>query len=411
MPLLSGGQVKAICRHFSPFCESGELRPEEERVTILAANAFQPLDVMSRAFASAAARDGGSPLLVQISFSALRSLGRRDFARGAGLARAIIEGQADQCGAAFVGMTLDHFRVPDFPIQDGGRPDELEVRVARARLDDAVEAARGLAGCEVTSEAVDEYVRYMTAPAYRAFRGSFLQAVASARPAWAMIDTERLPPVLDFAVTRDVVEAVRECLGDRDVILEAEFGATGSSGDEIPYVQLSGDALKGFARGVAAFVGYTGADAIAYPIGMEHAARIGETHEPDVERLEVVHREVLQTVGRYVPFAQHGGTGAASLARGLVGKNNVATRFLVVAANYLADYTRDNLDGIRAGVKAACGVAMYEGMTEAVAGATVEKLKECGSYGRGPEVAGILGFDRPDLPVPGRGYEAPADVE
>ena len=61
---------------------------------------------------------------------------------------------------------------------------------------------------------------------------------------------------------------------------------------------------------------------------MEHAAPSGEKHEPDVERLEAVQREIIKESGYYAPFAQHGGTGAKQLARGLVAKNNINTCLL-----------------------------------------------------------------------------------
>lgn len=413
MGILSGDQMRTIIGHFSPFDDSGELKPEKDRVTILAANAFPPLDVMCMAYVRAASMGDGSPILIQLSISALKSLGQGDVVAAAAFSRAVIDSLATQHGAGHVGMTLDHFKVPSFPppAGDGAAVNGLDRRVAVARIDDAVEAARGLAGCAVTRDSVDEYVRYMTSPRYASFKRSFLGAVRAASPAWGMIDTEKLPPVLDFAVTRDVVDSVRHDLGNRDIILEAEFGATGSSGDEIPYARLTGEPLREFAGAVATFIGYTGADAIAYPIGMEHAAKLGETHEPDVDRLIAVHREVMRTTGRYVPFAQHGGTGAANLALGLVGKNNVATRFLVVGANHLADHVRDNVDAIRKGVKSACGLRVFEGMVEAITEAAVAKLRECNSYGRGAEVARLLGpVNQTAMPVE-RAPETPEDSE
>ncbi|MGE5541664.1 MAG: class II fructose-bisphosphate aldolase [Bacillota bacterium] len=413
MGVLSGSQMRTICRRFYPFEDSGELKPEKDRVTILAANAFQPLDVMCRAYVMAASRGGGSPILIQMSFSALKTAGSGDMAAGAAFAGRMIDGLVSQYPAGFVGMTLDHFRVPAFPAppEEGSAGGGLDRRLARARIDDAVEAARGLPGCAVTGEAVEEYVRYMTSPQYASFRRSFTAVVQAASPAWGMIDTEKLPPVLDFAVTRDIVDSVRRDLGNRDIILEAEFGATGCSGDEIPYVRLEGERLGEFARAVAAFVGYTGADAIAYPIGMEHAAKLGETHEPDIARLIAVHREVMRSAGRYVPFAQHGGTGAARLALGLVGKNNVATRFLVAGANHLADHVHSNIDGIRTGVKSACGPAIFEGMVEVLAEAAIGKLKECNSYGRGPEIARMLGMETQPAAPGCEAFEVPENVE
>ncbi|MGE5542835.1 MAG: class II fructose-bisphosphate aldolase [Bacillota bacterium] len=417
MGILSGRQMRAVCEGFCPFEDSGGLKPEKDRVTILAANAFQPLDVMCRAYVMAASGGEGSPILVQLSFSALKTAGGGNMAAGALLAKGMMEDLVSQYPAGYVGMTLDHFRVPGFPApreesSEGQGPGlRLGLRLAKARIEDAVEAARGVPGCAVTGEAVDEYVHYMTSPQYASFRRSFMAVVQAASPAWGMIDTEKLPPALDFAVTRDIVDLIRRDLGNREIILEAEFGATGCSGDEITYVRLEGERLGEFARAVAAFIEYTGADAIAYPIGMEHAAKLGETHEPDVTRLIAVHREVMRTTGRYVPFAQHGGTGAARLALGLVGKNNVATRFLVAGANHIADHVQRNVVGIRAGVKSACGPAIFEGMVEALVEAAVGKLKECNSYGRGPEIARMLGREAQPARPCCDGFEAPANVE
>ena len=72
------------------------------------------------------------------------------------------------------------------------------------------------------------------------------------------------------------------------------------------YRRLSGEELEGLAHEVARFVRYTGAGGI-YPIGMEHAAPSAVRHEPDSDSWKWSDRS---ETGRYVPFAQHGGTGA-----------------------------------------------------------------------------------------------------
>ena len=123
---------------------------------------------------------------------------------------------------------------------------------------------------------------------------------------------------------------------------------------------------------------------------MAHAAKIGEKHEPDVERLETVQRKLFLETCDYIPFAQHGGTGAARVARGLVGKDNINTRYLVVGANAFADHYEANKEAIRAGVKKACGTDIYKLMVRAVYDATIEKLKETGSYQKGPELRSVI---------------------
>lgn len=436
MALLNGDELRKIFWHFVPFDDRGRLLPEEKRVSILAANANFPLDLQGRAFTSVAAEGRGSPLIVQLSYTVLKTLGgppegapprspeSLPAVRGAVEGCSRIERYADIYGARLVALSIDHFHVPTFPVvsPDEGKPDlphspDSEVTgvptgyprnrgvatrsrdglgeaIAEARIKDAMSYLEGAFGetAGIWETELAEYLRYLCSPQYRRFKSEFLNVVAAARPAWAMIDTEHLPPALNFVVTRDIVDTVRHELGDSRVMLEAEFGATGQSGNS-EYELLKGKALKDFAEMVAAFVHYTGADGISYPIGMAHAAKKGERHEPDVERLEVVQRTILERTGRYVPFAQHGGTGAAALARGLVAKNNVNTFFLVVQANNLADHVLHNMDGIRAGEKAASGIEMYNKAVQAVAEAARAKLVECRSYQRGEELeksAGIM---------------------
>lgn len=419
MALLTGRQLKKIFDHYRPFDGEGRVLPPERRVTLLAANANLPLEVQARAFALAAGLGRQSPILVQVSYNGLRVAGsdpsafrpegnpRREepppLLEGARIARELLARYAEHYGAELVAFSLDHFRVPKFPAPGeeppgggGARPGSgpLEYRLARERLVHALEAMAPVFGPETEEEAqnLESYVAYLCSDAYRRFRLDFLSVVAEICPAWGMIDTEHLPPALNFAVTRDIAGAVREELGNRDMIIEAEFGATGTSGRPLDYRPLRGEELRGFARRVAAFVKYTGAEGISYPIGMAHAARLGERHQPDEERLVEVQGTILRECGRYVPFAQHGGTGAAALARGLVAKNNVNTRFLVEMAQVLADHVEEHREGIRLGDKGACGVGIYTRMVERVARVAVEKLEEAGSYQRGPEIKEILGL-------------------
>jgi len=394
--LLDAATLRQVFAWQNPFRNEGTSEPEAASpaspVTILAANANFPVELEVKAFCRSAADWPGSPLIIQFSHSALKVIGSQDpspAVSGARLGRMVTEHILAESGARYVALALDHFKVPPYP-GDAVEGSSRAVRVARAGVDDAYEAARGVVG-QVTDKELESYVVYLSSPTYADFKRELTAVLGALGPAWAMIDTERLPPVLDFALTRDVAEFIRRSLGLSDMMLEVEYGATGVAGQDRPYEPLHGEELSGFADEVACFVAYTGADGIAYPIGMEHGSPTECKHQPDIERLTTVQRRILQVTGRYVPFAQHGGTGAAQLVRGLVGKNNVNTRFLVAAANRLADRTLADVDRIRAGVKEACGVGLYTAAVEAVREAVLEKLKEAGSFGAAPELDAFLG--------------------
>lgn len=392
--LLTGYQLRQLFEQLAPFDRRLRVRSGARLRTVLAANANFPLEVQARGFLAAAAEGQQSPLIIQLSYNALRAFGegggavRRPAAEvlvaGAELADQLLRTLARQHGCQLVALALDHFRVPPF-IAGAGEPARPRLAVARALVEDAASFMAAQSGLEIPSrEEAAAYAGYLGSPAYLAFLEDFCRVVASIRPAWAMIDTERLPPVLNCAVTREVTGAVREVLGDREVMVEAEYGATGTAGEASSYQRLEGKLLARFAAQVAAFVEYTGADAIAYPIGMVHAAPSGEAHEPDRVRLETVQRAIIKRTGRYVPFAQHGGTGAASLARGLVAKNNINTGFLVAAARAVATYAGEHREGIRRGEKSAVGVSLYLAAVEAVRWETIRRLQEAGTWQIGP---------------------------
>lgn len=386
--LVDGATLRRIFAWQDPFRDGAP----ERRATILAANANFPLEIEVRAFCLAAADWPGSPLIVQFSHGALKIVGGQGplaAASGARLARSVLEHYVRESGARYISAALDHFKIPAYP-GDGVEGTSRAVRLARGAVDDALEALRPVSGAEVPDGELRTYVTYLSSPSFATFKREFGAAMTALQPAWAMIDTERIPPILNFALTRDVVEFTRRGLGFADVMLEAEYGATGSAGEPQEYQPLAGEALAGFAEEVASFIAYTGADGISYPVGMEHAAPRGEKHEPDEVRLQAVQTRILRVTGRYVPFAQHGATGAARLALGLVGKNNMSTHFLVVAANKLADRITADADRIRAGVKEACGTGLYTSAAEAVREAVVEELKEAGTFGSAPELDAFL---------------------
>jgi len=263
--LISGRRFKAILDHFSPFAADGRLKPEAERVTLLAANANPPLELWGRAFIMAAAVGAGTPLILQLSYNALAMAGGNPKSvptpegvtphfelsaatEGAAMAHLLLEGFARLYRAPAVGLSLDHFQVPAY--REGGNVRHVDpylLAVAAARIEDARRGMLETFGVVNLDEGTrNSYLAYLTSPEYQAFKRDFLNVVATTRPAWAMIDTEKLPPVLDFVVTREITEAVRRDLGNHDVIIEAEFGATGQSGEDS--AQSEGQPLEG--RGV-----------------------------------------------------------------------------------------------------------------------------------------------------------------
>ncbi len=314
---------------------------------------------------------------------------------GARQAVAQIASYAAAYDAKYLAVALDHFQVPKYDETKEiakSKSKTLAQELAAARIHHAMQYMGTVFGPElaISDATLERYIDYLVSPEYVSFRRDFLAVVQAVAPAWGMIDTEKLPPILDFVVTREIVEGVRYIVGNTDMMVEAEFGATGQSGQALPYEQLTGAALERFAQQVCSFIRYTGADGIAYPIGMEHAAKKDVKHEPDRERLQVVQRALFLSCGRYIPFAQHGGTGAASVERGLVGKNNINTHYLVAGANSLADHVASHMDGIRAGDKKYCGSGIFTDMIQVEAEAALAKLLETGSINTGSALAEVL---------------------
>jgi len=394
----TGSKLNKLFEKLNPFTQDLSLKPEGRRKTILAANANYPLELEISAYFAACSQNGGSPLIVQFSGKVLGILGKgmtqetsylKALGLGAKLARATSEIYREINQPPFVALALDHFAVPEarnrfrrasredksvlgqFPI-----PSSVEIK---RMLEDAVDAASCYGITLPSKDELARWTEYLASFEYLHSVAGFLTVIEEMRPAWAMIDTGEIPPALNLAVTRQVNDLVKA--NGYDTLVEAEYGAVGQAGEAEEYIRLEGEELQRFARQVAGFVKYTGARGISYPIGMEHAAPSAEKHEPDVKRLEVVQREIIKVTGRYVPFAQHGGTGAKKVARGLVGKNNVNTYFLVTAARHLMNHVLENRKAIEQGKKSACNSAVYLSTAKAVMEATVKKLKECGTYG------------------------------
>jgi len=409
--LLTGRQLKKCFEVFCPFEKDGSLKPDEDRVTILASNLNPPVDLEGRAFVMAAAQGEQSPEIIQISYNAMNLAGGKtsQFKPPEGVTRLssqspavdgvklsveVLEHLINQYGAKYVAVSLDHFNVPKFDqTLHSGQPikKSLERELAEARIEDAVDFMEPVFGrIKLDDKTFRGYLNYLSSSTYAEFKRDFVNVVAAVNPAWGMIDTEQLPPLLVFAVTKEISDAIKKELGNQDVILEAEFGATGQSGKEEEYIKLKGKELEAFADQIVSFIKYTGAEGIAYPIGMAHAAKLGEKHEPDYERLETVQRKLFLETGGNIPFAQHGGTGAAEVVRGLVGKDNINTNYLVVGTNAFADHYEANKQAVRAGDKKACGTDIYLLQTRAIYNATIEKLKETGSYQKGPMVSSVI---------------------
>jgi fructose/tagatose bisphosphate aldolase len=377
MKLLTADRLRAIMANQNPFLPSGELRPADQRYTFLAANANFPFEVFAQALVAAA---GDSPLFLQASRNALHIAGqgiagndRQAVFIGARRLRFLVEEFVAHYQAPAVALALDHYRLPEF--DPTARPEPGQ---NAAVLHEAIQAC-SVVGLD-SDYSHDAYLAYLSGPAYQEAKRELQAVVQILAPAWVMVDTEDLPPVLAFAVARDMGMALRP--GGQGPMLEAEFGGIGGlakgGADQAD--------LSALAAAVTAFVRFSAADAVAYDIGMEHGAAPRSGHQPDEERLLTVQRHLGQELGRYVPFVQHGGTGAAYLARGLVGKNNINTHFLVTAARALLESIDRRREGIQRGHKYDCSVAIYRGLMEAVAAAAREKLAETGTLGKAQQI-------------------------
>ncbi len=407
--LLTGRQLRKIFDRFCPFDEDGKLKPDDEQVTLLAANSNNWWQ--TRAFVQVAATGEQSPIIVQFSHNANAKIGGapgKAFApEGLGYrANAVINGgkamaswiemEVEAWGADLVAVSLDHFAVPKFEADK-----EYTQRAVAAGYGDLVDATiaflegKGLSGTmeDMSGGLREKYIAYLTSDEYQQFRTDFQETVVVIKPAWGMIDTEGIPPVLDFAITRDIADAVRGELGNHDMMLEAELGETGQSGDEIEYKNMSDDELDQFAELTAAFVEYTGAEGLAYDIGMKHAAKQGEKHEVDARKLEVVQKRIIDNVGIYAAFAQHGGTGAAEVRRGLVGKTNVNTQFLVDGSIARYKHFAADPDAVMGGDKKICGTDVETDVyLRALYESALERILTTGSFETAPDCLEALGW-------------------
>ncbi len=405
--LLTGRQLRKIFDYYCPFDEAGTLRPVEERATLVANNSNNWWE--TRAFVQAAAQGDQSPVIVQFSYNSNTKVGgdpttifvpdgvsyyANPVINGAKAMADWIEMEADAWGADFVAISLDHFKVPKFAADA-----DYEQAATPVNYEEKIEAAisylrsKGLDkfAAEVDNTLFAAYSSYLRSVEYQCFRADFLDTVRTMHPAWGMIDTEGIAPVLDFIITQDITLGVRTDLNNNDMMLEAELGATGTSGDEVEYEAMSGAELDEFAHLAAAFVGYTGAEGVAYDIGMKHAAKAGEKHPTDANKLEVVQRTIIEETGVYAPFAQHGGTGAADVPRSLIGKTNLNTCYLVAGTQARFEYMSEHAEKVRAGDKKICGTNVethiyLKGVYEEV----LRRYEGTGSWQIGPQLAEVL---------------------
>jgi len=412
MPLRSGRELKKIFNALCPFESDGRLKPEEDRVTLLASNSNIPIEIQMKAFVQAAAVEPGSPHMVGISQNCSMTTGNhpkntallkgvrrskvtRPVAVGAARARRTLEEFTEDFGAELVFAFLDHFTAPPFDADlysHSQRDSGMSRAMVRAQIEEAIEVMRPVYNEEINigKEFRERYVNYLCSEVVAEYRKDFLGAVNLASPAWAMVDTGELPPILNFVLARGLVAAVRDELDNQDTMIEGEFSATGRSGKRGGYEKLTREALQHYKDRVVLFVKFTGVEGVTHDIGTKHAALQGEKYEADVERLEIVQRALFQDLGEYIPFAQHGGTGAAKLIRGLVAKNNFNTQYLADSARYFIDYYHKHREELIKGVKEVCGRNLYVSMVIPQARRAVSKLKEAGSFGLAPKLLKML---------------------
>lgn len=379
--MLHGGQLRDIFSQLDPFTLEGDLKPHDERGSLLAVNANMPLEIGLRGFLPAAAEAPGSPLIVQVSFNAMRRLGGGGpsaIQRGGELFSQQLQALNREYGVSMLAMALDHYRVPTFPSYDRSAGSWYQ-KQAQGYVEDASEYLEEQAAIPVATPSLrTDMVNYMATRVYQEFKQELCTLVGEIRPAYVMIDTESLPPVLTAAVARETGELLRTIVGQRDILLEVEYGSTGKSPQATGYVPLDQGALDEYTREVCALVRYTRADAISYPIGLVHGASADEKYEPDYQRLFAVQGKLKEDLGLYVPFVQHGGSGARSLMRGLVGKNNLNTTFLIAGAQAISDYVKVHDRAVSGGKKEACA-GMFMQATAAIRRELEERLDEAGT--------------------------------
>jgi fructose/tagatose bisphosphate aldolase len=403
-----------------PFDKSGKFKPLKDRVTLLASNANFDLEVQMRGFVQASAVGKGSPQIIQVSYTAAdqtgtnpkklppiegveRSTATRPASVGAQRAGIMLDWYCADYMADLIWMSLDHYTSPKFKVKDyaaakgeGGiyRP------VAKSLLEDAVAKL----GLKTSKEDFAAYLNYLCSDAFGEYARDFFGSVALSGAAWVMIDTGETPAAVNLASTKWMIDTVRTGLDMNDVIIEAEYSATGSSGQEEEYAYWPGeDAPAGaptmsdeeqetFLQKITTFVKLTNADAIAYEVGSKHAAKAGEAFTIDVGKLKATQPALRKTMGRHIPYAGHGGTGF-KWEDGLIGsvfKRNINTQHLYEGTMSQLRWCDKYREAIENREKDAIGRGRKLAEVNACAMSAVELLKTCQSWQRGPEFRKVL---------------------
>ncbi len=419
--LRNSRELRAVMEAFYPFDEDGELLPLEQRYTLLASNANFDLPVQLRGFAQASAAFEGSPQIIQISYTAADQTGTnpkklppiegvertsetRPAAVGAQRARIMLDWYTDDYGADLVWMSLDHFTSPKFDLDSYADPHGsggIYEPVARALLEQAAEAL----DIEVSSEEMQAYLNYLTGEEFGEYARDFFGAVNLSRAAWVMIDTGDTPQVVNLASTKWMVDTVRAGLDMSDVIIEAEFSATGSSGEEESYAywpdpdnpadapRMTEKEQETFLKRLTTFVKMTAADAIAYEVGSKHAAKAGEQFAIDIGKLKAAQVALRETMGRTIAYAGHGGTGFKWEGNliGPVFKRNINTQHLYAGTMSQLKWIDRYREAIESRVKKAVGRGRKIAEVEAAAHSAIGLLKECRTWRTGPKFREVLG--------------------
>jgi fructose/tagatose bisphosphate aldolase len=405
---------------YYPFDENGELLPLDQRITLLASNANFDLPIQLRGFSQASAAFDGSPQIIQISYTASdqtgtnpkklppiegveRSSETRPAAVGAERARVMLDWYTEDYQADLVWMSLDHFTSPKFSAEQYGTPQGqsgMYEPVARTLLEQAIDVME----LDVSNDEFEAYLNYLTGDEFGEYARDFFGAVNLSRAAWVMIDTGDTPQAVNLASTKWIIDTVRTGLDMPEVIIEAEFSATGSSGEEEDYAYwpgpdaptgapvMDGEAAERFLDRITTFVTLTDADAIAYEVGSKHAAKAGEAFAIDVGKLKATQVALREAMGRRIAYAGHGGTGFKweDNLIGPVFKRNINTAHLYAGTMSQVQWIDTYRESIENRVKKAVGRGRKIAEVEAAAESAIGLLKECRCWQKGPELRDLL---------------------
>jgi fructose/tagatose bisphosphate aldolase len=418
--LRTSRELRAVMEAIYPFAANGQFKPLKQRMTLLASNANFDLEVQMRGFAMASAAGKGSPQIIQVSYTAADQTGTnpkklppiegvsrntetRPASIGAQRSGIMLDWYCEDYEADLVWMSLDHYTSPKFKVKDYAAPKGeggIYRPVAKGLLEDAVEQLH----LKVSKEDFAAYLNYLCCDAFGEYARDFFGSVALSGAAWVMIDTGETPSAVNLASTKWMIDTVRTGLDMDEVIIEAEYSATGSSGSEAEYAYwpgeyapagaptMSAEAQETFLEKITTFVKLTNADAIAYEVGSKHAAKAGEAFTIDVGKLKATQSALRNAMGRHIPYAGHGGTGFKweDNLIGPVFKRNINTQHLYAGTmsqllwcdKYRAEIENREKDAIGRGRKLA--------EVNAAAESAVELLKSCQCWQRGPEIRKVL---------------------